>query len=168
MAGYTQQVLPKMVAPHNIEALPTVATHVLDMMRNTPAEGAAAALRGRAERPDYLDLLARITVPTLIVVGSDDEYTPISDAQLMHDHIPNSTLTIIDGAAHLPNLERPAEFNTALRHFLDLPVGASRRHRLNSRSWPTRRLSRGSRPARDRVRSARTPPVGACWGGRCA
>lgn len=118
MAPYADEVLPKMVAPHNIAALPAVAEHVLGMMQRTPAEGAAAALRGRAERPDYRDLLRTVAVPALVVVGSDDEYTPVSDAQVIAEATPQATLAVIDGAAHLPNLERPAEFNADLATFL--------------------------------------------------
>ena len=119
MGPYADEVLPKMVAPANIRELPTVAEHVLAMMRAAPAEGAAAALRGRAERPDYVDMLARIEVPALVVVGSDDEFTPVSDAELMHERIPDATLVVVEGAAHMPNLEREAEFNDALQRFLD-------------------------------------------------
>jgi pimeloyl-ACP methyl ester carboxylesterase len=118
MADYADEELPKMVAPHNIEAQPAVAEHVLTMMRTTPAAGAAAALRGRAERPDYVDLLTKITVPALVVVGREDTYTPVADAELLHYHIPDSQLVIIEGAAHLPNLEREDEFNAALDAFL--------------------------------------------------
>ncbi|OMI33162.1 alpha/beta fold hydrolase [Streptomyces sparsogenes] len=129
MAGYAEEVLPKMVAPHNIQALPAVAEHVLAMMSGTSPEGAAAALRGRAERPDYTDMLREIAVPTLVVVGSDDEFTPVEDARLIHDRVPDATLAIINEAAHMPNLERPAEFNAALGRFLDslaTPVAAGR------------------------------------------
>jgi pimeloyl-ACP methyl ester carboxylesterase len=89
------------------------------MMRNAPAEGAAAALRGRAIRPDYTAMLGTITVPTLVTVGSDDEYTPVADAEFMHARIPNSTLAVIAGAAHMPNLERPTEFGKALAELLN-------------------------------------------------
>jgi pimeloyl-ACP methyl ester carboxylesterase len=119
MATHAQEILPKMVAPSTVHALPAVAEHVLEMMRNTPPEGAAAALRGRAERADYVETLTHVAVPALIVVGSDDEYTPISDARLMHECIQDSTLAVIEGAGHLPNLERQTEFNDALRKFLD-------------------------------------------------
>jgi 3-oxoadipate enol-lactonase len=118
MDGYAAEVIGKMIAPANVTALPDVAAHVRNMMRGTAPEGAAAALRGRAQRPDYRDLLAQVSVPALVVVGADDEYTPVSDAEYMHERIPDSTLVVIDGAAHMPNLERPAEFNAALRAFL--------------------------------------------------
>ncbi len=119
MGPFADEVLPKMVAPYNIEALPAVAEHVLGMMRRSSPEGAAAALRGRAERPDYVGMLRRIVMPTLVVVGRDDEFTPISDAELMHARIPDATLVVVERAAHMPNLERPSEFNTALARFLD-------------------------------------------------
>jgi pimeloyl-ACP methyl ester carboxylesterase len=63
-------------------------------------------------------MLTRVTVPALVVVGRDDEFTPLRDARLMHDRIPDSTLVVVDGAAHMPNLERPAEFNAAVESLL--------------------------------------------------
>ncbi|WP_327344639.1 alpha/beta hydrolase [Streptomyces europaeiscabiei] len=115
MTGYADEVLYKMVAPY---ADAEVTAQVRRMMTATDPEGAAAALRGRAERPDYRDLLTRVSVPALVVVGADDEYTPVSDAQGMHSALPDSTLHVIEGAAHLPNLERPDEFNKVLEDFL--------------------------------------------------
>lgn len=115
MRGYADEVLEKMVAPY---ASPLVKAHVHRMMTATPPEGAAAALRGRAERPDYRTLLTHVTVPTLVVVGADDTYTPVTDAEAMHAALPDSTLRVVEGAAHMPNLERPAEFNEVLGQFL--------------------------------------------------
>jgi hypothetical protein len=60
--------------PNKRAGTAALAEHVLAMMHGTPPEGAAAALRDRAERPDYTELLAGISVPAL-VVGQDDEFT---------------------------------------------------------------------------------------------
>ncbi len=57
MAGYAHDVLDSMVAPATVAALPEVADHVRAMMLAAPPQGAAAALRGRAERPDYTGML---------------------------------------------------------------------------------------------------------------
>ena len=116
---YAEEVLPKMVAPANIDAMPAVAKHVSTMMRSTSPVGAAAALRSRAERPDYLDLLSALPIPALIVVGDQDTFTPVDVARDMADRIPEATLAIIQGAGHMPNLERSEEFNAVLRRFLD-------------------------------------------------
>ncbi|GAA2731072.1 alpha/beta fold hydrolase [Streptomyces nogalater] len=115
MRGYADEVLEKMVAPY---ADPEVKAHVHRMMTAAPPQGAAAALRGRAERPDYRALLTRVAVPALVLVGADDTYTPVTDAEAMHAALPDSALHVIEGAAHLPNLERPEEFNRHLAAFL--------------------------------------------------
>lgn len=115
MSAEAEVLITKMVAP---DADAAVVEHVLEMMRTTRPEGAAAALRGRAERPDYVELLGELAVPALVVVGSVDAFTPLPDAELMHDRLKDSKLVVIDGAGHLPNLERPTEFNAALGQFL--------------------------------------------------
>ncbi|WP_405870936.1 alpha/beta fold hydrolase [Streptomyces sp. NBC_00005] len=115
MRRYADEVLEKMVAP---SADAQVKAHVHGMMTATSPQGAAAALRARAARPDYRDLLTRVAVPALVVVGADDEYTPVSDAEAMHAALPDATLRVIEGTAHMPNLESPAEFNEALGDFL--------------------------------------------------
>ncbi|MFK4099427.1 alpha/beta fold hydrolase [Streptomyces sp. NPDC019531] len=115
MRGYADEVLEKMVAPY---ASAEVKAHVHRMMTATRPESAAAALRARAARPDYRELLTRVSVPALVLVGADDTYTPVADAEAMHAALPESQLHVFAGAAHLPNLERAAEFNAALGEFL--------------------------------------------------
>ncbi|MEV4056381.1 alpha/beta fold hydrolase [Amycolatopsis sp. NPDC049688] len=119
MERYAEELLPKMISKQTRATRPDVEAHVRRMMRNAPSEGAAAALRGRAERPDYTNSLHKIDIPTLVVVGSEDEFTPVSDAELIHREIRTSTLVVLEGAGHLPNLERETEFNEALSTFLN-------------------------------------------------
>lgn len=118
MQSLASEMLPKLLAAKTFADHPNVVEHVRHMIMHTNPEGAAAALRGRAERRDYVPLLPEITVPTLVVVGSEDTYTPISDAQLMHQGIAGSQLVIHEGIGHIPNMERPGEFNAALIQFL--------------------------------------------------
>ncbi|MFF1359761.1 alpha/beta fold hydrolase [Streptomyces sp. NPDC058297] len=119
MDGYAGEVIDKMLAGYNVTAMPQVAAHVQEMMRTTDPAGAAAALRGRAERADYRATLAATTAPTLVVVGADDVYTPPEDAQGIQRLMPHATLTVVDRAGHLPNLEQPEAFNTSLVCFLN-------------------------------------------------
>ncbi|MFJ2092113.1 alpha/beta fold hydrolase [Streptomyces sp. NPDC087901] len=118
MGGYADEVIDKMLAPYNVTALPAVAAQVRGMMRSTDPEGAAAALRGRAERPDYRDSLAGAGVPVLVVVGADDVYTPVAEARVLRGLIPDAELVVIEGAGHLPGLERPEAFSDAVVRFL--------------------------------------------------
>ncbi|MFF9896899.1 alpha/beta fold hydrolase [Streptomyces longispororuber] len=114
MKGYADEVRYRMVAPYN----PQAAARVHRMMLAAPPQGAAAALRARAERDDYRQVLTRVAVPALVVVGRDDAYTPVADAEAMHAALPDSRLRVVERAAHLPNVERPEEFNAAVRDWL--------------------------------------------------
>ncbi|MEV5609083.1 alpha/beta fold hydrolase [Streptomyces sp. NPDC052225] len=118
MGGYADEVIDKMLAAYNVTALPDVAEHVLGMMRSTDPRGAAAALRGRAERPDYRESLAAARVPALVVVGADDVYTPVAQAEAIAALVPDATLRVIEKAGHLPGAEQPEAFNAALLDFL--------------------------------------------------
>lgn len=124
MDGYANEVLPKMLAPRAIETLPEVAAHVTRMMRAAPSSGAAAALRGRAERPDYAPALARFDRPALVIVGDEDAFTTRADAEQMHTLLRRSELVWMRGAGHMPNLELADEFNAALLRFLPSTRGA--------------------------------------------
>jgi pimeloyl-ACP methyl ester carboxylesterase len=97
---------------------PEAAKELLGIMQRAPAAGAGAAARIRTERRDYVPLLGSIEVPVLIVVGEFDQFTPVSDAELMHSQIPGSKLVVIKEAGHVTNLEQPAEFDAELGEFL--------------------------------------------------
>lgn len=118
MGPYAESVIDKMLAPYNVTGMPEVAAHVTAMMRATDPEGAAAALRGRAECPDYRPVLASAAEPCLVVVGADDVYTPVAAAEALHALLADSTLAVIERAGHLPGVEQPEAFNRALLAFL--------------------------------------------------
>ncbi|MGW0812030.1 alpha/beta fold hydrolase [Streptomyces viridiviolaceus] len=122
MDGYAHEVIDKMLADYNVTAMPDVAARVLEMMCATDPRGAAAALRGRAERPDYREVLAAVEAPVLIAVGADDVYTPVAEAEAIHRLVPHATLAVIEKAGHLPGAEQPERFNAALLEFLAAQV----------------------------------------------
>ena len=115
---YADETLPKMLSAESIAGLPEVAAHVLSMMRRSGSVGAAAALRGRAERPDYQATLAAFPAPALVVVGDRDAFTTSADAERMHALLEGSELLWLEGSGHMPNLEREAEFNASLSRLL--------------------------------------------------
>jgi pimeloyl-ACP methyl ester carboxylesterase len=119
MAGYADEALPRMLSGSSITTLPDVVEHVRTMMRRAPPLGAAAALRGRAERPSYEPVLANLQIPALIVVGDQDAFTTRDDAEQMRGLLRRSRLLWLAGVGHMPNLERPQAFNAALITFLD-------------------------------------------------
>jgi len=116
---FAAETLHKMITPANAEGLPAVAAHIIRMINESNPHGAAAALRGRTARRDYIPLLGQITVPSLIIVGRYDAFTPVPLSEEMHRGIPGSKLEIIEESGHMTNLERPDEFNSILGSFLD-------------------------------------------------
>jgi pimeloyl-ACP methyl ester carboxylesterase len=87
--------------------------------RHDPA-GLAHAARGILAQRDarVMDSLASIDVPTLVLVGSEDQPF-LAAADYMASHIAGARRVVIEGAGHASNLDQPAAFNRAVREFLD-------------------------------------------------
>lgn len=119
MEGIADGLLPKLLAPETVSQRPDVVKRVRDMIVATNPEGAAAALRGMAQRPNQIPFLSNIIAPTLILVGSEDALTPVTDSELMNREIGGSRLRIIEDAGHVSNIERSKEFNRVLVEFLN-------------------------------------------------
>jgi 3-oxoadipate enol-lactonase len=67
---------------------------------------------------DLTDKISAIKVPTLIVVGEEDQGTPVAASRAIQAQIAGSQLEIIKSAAHLSNLEQPDEFTRIIASFL--------------------------------------------------
>ena len=97
---------------------PAVRARIDAMMSAAPPDGAAAALRGRAGRPDYRTLLAGLDIPALVCAGTADPWSSHAVTAEIIASLKRPETIVIDGAGHLPNLEAEGEFNSALRAFL--------------------------------------------------
>jgi pimeloyl-ACP methyl ester carboxylesterase len=83
------------------------------------AAGLAFAGRGILTQRDanVMEHLEQITVPTLIILGADDERYK-AGGEYMASKIPNARNVVIEGAAHAVNLYQPEQFNRAVLEFL--------------------------------------------------
>ena len=68
---------------------------------------------------DFRAVLAHISVPTLVIVGEEDQVTPPAASEFLVENIPGASLVTIPGSGHLTNIEQPKAFNAALGAFLD-------------------------------------------------
>ena len=118
-SAIAEMMLPKLLAPSTIEHNPEMVEQVRQMILQTPAAGIVVDLVAMAARPDSTDLLSTITCPTLVIVGEDDQATPLGESQYIARGIPGATLVAIPHAGHLSNFEQPADFNQALNSFLE-------------------------------------------------
>lgn len=71
-----------------------------------------------AGRHSALPLLPYVTVPTLIVAGKLDSFTPMSLSAEMHERIPGSELHVVEEGSHTAPIERPAEVTDVISDFL--------------------------------------------------
>jgi pimeloyl-ACP methyl ester carboxylesterase len=97
---------------------PDIYDSIHRMMAQTAPEGIIGGLQAMIERPDSTATCATIDVPTLIVVGEEDVLTPPKEARVLHRAISGSRIEVLRQAGHLPNVERPAAFNTVVSEFL--------------------------------------------------
>ena len=95
-----------------------VRAELRTMIQANPPQGLAAALRGMAARPASFATLAALSVPTLVIVGSEDGLTPPAEARAIQAAVTGSQLVEIAGAGHLASIEQPVLFNAALEAFL--------------------------------------------------
>lgn len=65
-----------------------------------------------------LDHLSQVNVPTLVVGGEIDRFTPVWLSQRMAEHLPNSTYLFVQGGSHTAPLERPGLVNAEIEQFL--------------------------------------------------
>jgi 3-oxoadipate enol-lactonase len=110
-----REMSPRLVGP----GCPSeVAARIVEMMRRANPVAAAAALRGRSQRPDYRPALARLQTPVLVCVGAADSWSTAAVTEELVACLTESQAVVLDGVGHLPNLEAPGEFNEALLEFL--------------------------------------------------
>jgi pimeloyl-ACP methyl ester carboxylesterase len=100
-------------------ARPDRVQGALAMMRKMSAEDVAQLQRGMAARPDSMETLKTINVPTLLVTGDEDAMTGPPEAETMRQHIAGSQMKVVTRAGHYAAWEQPDEMGKILRQFLD-------------------------------------------------
>jgi pimeloyl-ACP methyl ester carboxylesterase len=68
---------------------------------------------------DATDDLAKVSVPTLVLIGDSDDATPMAESEFIRDGIAGSEIKVIPDAGHLSTIDSPAEFTAELGRFLD-------------------------------------------------
>ena len=90
--------------------------HTLDL----PDEGGDA----HELEPQAIDRLDEIEQPLLIILGEYDQQDIFNISWLVRSTVPQAELLTIDDAAHLPNMEKPDEFNRIVLDFLEAQLAA--------------------------------------------
>ncbi|WP_327086995.1 alpha/beta hydrolase [Nonomuraea sp. NBC_01738] len=113
-----EEVLPPLIGRTTRERRAMVYGRVRGLVQAAPPAAVAWAQRAMAARPDSFDTLAALKAPTLVIVGEEDELSPVADAEAMARAVPEGRLEIIPKAGHLSAVEQPEAFNAAVAEFV--------------------------------------------------
>jgi 3-oxoadipate enol-lactonase len=117
LSAITDVAMRRLFAPEFQAQHPDLMRDRRDAFLRTDPEVFHAACEALAE----LDLRARlgeVKVPVLVLVGEHDEATPPPMSHELAAGLPNARLVTIPGCAHVPQLQSPEVFLTAIGSFL--------------------------------------------------
>ena len=116
-SGFIEEMLSRLLSQATRTNRPDLVEVLRKMMQAMSPGDVAGVQRGMAERPDSVATLATIHVPTLIIAGEEDS-VPLSEFELMRQHIAGSELRVISRAGHYAAREKPEEFARSCEDFL--------------------------------------------------
>ena len=106
MRSMGQRWVQRMVHPDRLADAPLIDA-ILDMIARRSTVDFAAQIQALLARPDASDVLAAIDVPTLVLCGRDDAWSPLARHQDMAARIVHSTLAVIEQCGHMCTMEQP-------------------------------------------------------------
>lgn len=121
LSGGLQTVMRDEMVPNYLADPADTATRDLcmDMALALGPQVFARQSRALRDRADRQEVLAAFGGPALVLMGAKDRLCPRDRHDLMHRLMPQSRLVIVEGAGHLPPLERPTETTAALLRWLE-------------------------------------------------
>jgi 3-oxoadipate enol-lactonase len=114
----TGAVAPAVAARWVTDALAARRPELEAMIAATPPEGYAATCAA-VEHMDLLPRLGEIRAPALVISAEQDQSTPPEHGRRIAAGIPGARFEVLDGAAHLANLERPDEITALIAGHLE-------------------------------------------------
>ena len=116
MSALAAEWLPPMMAggARTTDLMPRLTA----MVERSAPDSYAGQINALLNRPEALSVLPTIRVPTLLLSGSEDTWSPVSQHEAMRRRIPHATLFEVHGAGHMAPIERPDAVAVALREWL--------------------------------------------------
>ncbi|MGO9930771.1 MAG: alpha/beta fold hydrolase [Steroidobacteraceae bacterium] len=122
MAALAAEWLPPMIARAAAAERRSVIQRLTSMVISQTPASFAAQIQALLRRPDAEPLLPTIHVPTLLLSGSEDTWSPLSQHAYMQRMIKGSILVEVADAGHMAPIEQPDAVANALREHLSPPA----------------------------------------------
>ncbi len=114
--GVTPRLLPTLIYKDKLNT--PVADEVMEMAASLGKEVFIRQQTAIINRPDSTATLSKIEVPTIVIVGEEDQLTPSTESMKMVRAIPDAILHLLPHCGHLPPLELPEATTALLRQWL--------------------------------------------------
>jgi len=111
-------MLPPLTGKTTKAQKPQVIQRISEIFSAADPAAIAWTSRAMATRPDSFATLRNFKAPLLVVVGVEDEISPVSDASRMAEAARFGKLTVINQAGHLAVMEQPAECARVIEKWL--------------------------------------------------
>ena len=119
LADVADAMIPKLFSPVTKERKPELIAELRNIIiESKHVQGVAAATLGMAERTDTTEVLRQLDVPVLAVCGTDDQFSPPSEMRGLAEIARQGTFIEIPESGHLPPMEQPERFVSAISHRL--------------------------------------------------
>lgn len=115
--GVTPRLLPLFLHPDRLSD-PALTAAVMAMTERVGKDAFLRQQRAIMGRPDSRPNLPKITCPTLVLCGRQDEMTPLGWSEEIASLVPGARLHVIEHCGHLSTMERPWEVTVAMRQWL--------------------------------------------------
>lgn len=103
--------------PEQVDPVVRKRAYNMNLQNNRRAAGIEWPATQKLTPPAF-GRLAEIRVPTLLIIGDGDVREQVTLVDMLETDIPGARKAVMHGVAHLPNMERPAEFNQLVLEFL--------------------------------------------------
>jgi 3-oxoadipate enol-lactonase len=110
-------VVQAAMGPHTHQTNPGLVGLFRETLTRNNPQAYAASCRAIADA-DVTAQLARVECPTLILLGEQELVAPLSAARKLKAGIPHAEVRVLPHAGHLPFLETPGAFNSAVAEFV--------------------------------------------------
>jgi pimeloyl-ACP methyl ester carboxylesterase len=91
------------------------------MIARAPVAMYEAQIAALLSRPSRSPLLTTIAVPTMVLCGHEDAWSPVARHREMADKIPGSVFVDVADCGHMSTLEKPEAINAAMLNWLKTP-----------------------------------------------
>jgi len=118
IAPLVRPVSALLLGKTTLEKRPEVVAELRQTMGRHDRKQMPHALRAVFRRGPILDRLAAITCPTLVIVGDEDQSTPVDKSRRLAAAIPGARLDVVPGVGHLSAMEDPDAISTRVLAFL--------------------------------------------------